>query len=160
MDENFQKELFSMAYIRAVAAHVGYQVTIPEVDDDSVDGVLMADFGKRPRIEFQAKATSSDILKDGYVKFPLKIKNYDDLRADTRTPRILIVVLVPESNPDWLSQTPQELCLRYCAYWHSLKGEPEEANTSSVTVSIPEANMFGSAQLSDMMARAERGDQP
>ena len=50
-----QMEQISLTYVRAVASQAGYQVTIPESDNDSVDGVLMAQFGRRPRIEFQAK---------------------------------------------------------------------------------------------------------
>ena len=51
MNPNLHMEQRSLVVIRAVAA------------DDSVDGVLRADFGRRPRIEFQAKSTSRDIRK-------------------------------------------------------------------------------------------------
>ena len=56
----------------------------------------------------------------------------------------------------WLSQTSSELCLRRCAYWLSLKGQPPVPNTSSVTVHIPVANIFGSEQLSVLMDKVER----
>lgn len=42
MTVNMQMEQFSLAYIRAVAARGGYQVTRPEPDLDSVDGILMS----------------------------------------------------------------------------------------------------------------------
>ena len=89
MYPNTQKARFSLSYIEAIASDVGYQVVEPRVDGDSVDGILMADFGRRPRIEFQAKATSRDLVTGANIHFPLSVKNYDELRADTLTPRIL-----------------------------------------------------------------------
>lgn len=156
MDMNAQMELFSLAYIRAVSANVGYQVTRPELDDDSVDGILMARGGRR--LEFQAKATTRNLLHGQHLRFPLPIKNYDDLRADTQLPRILIVLLMPSGQPEWLQQTSDELCLRHCAYWKSLEGCPESPNTYSVTVHIPIANIFSGGQLIDLMTKVERGD--
>lgn len=154
---NMQMEQFSLAYIRAVAARGGYQVTRPEPDLDSVDGVLMSSEGRRARIEFQAKATSRDVLRDENVHFPLPVKNYDDLRADTLTPRILIVVLMPRETERWLTQTRDELCLRHCGYWLSLEGLPAVPNTASVTVPVPTSNVFGSGQLRDLMTKADIG---
>ena len=62
MDQNEQKARFSLSYIEAVASQAGFQVVETRVDRDSVDGVLIADFGRRPRIEFQAKATARDVI--------------------------------------------------------------------------------------------------
>ena len=147
-----------MSYIDAVASQAGYQVVEPRVDRDSVDGILIADFGRRPRIEFQAKATELDIVRGGNLHYPLPVKNYHDLRVETLSPRILIVVLVPKDTEQWVNQTEEELCLRRCAYWTSLEGRPDTDNTESVTVNLPTANMFSSKQLTDLMQKAERGD--
>lgn len=86
MTPNIRMEQLSLAYIRAVAADAGYQVSRPDPDMDSVDGILMSSQGRRPRIEFQAKATSRDIGRDGNIRFPLPVKNYEKLRADSWTP--------------------------------------------------------------------------
>ena len=158
MDLNTRKERFSLAYVGAVAACAGYDIIEPRVDRDSVDGILISDFGLRPRIDFQAKATARDIARDGNVAYPLPVKNYDDLRADTRNPRILIVVLIPDHEDEWLRQSNDELCLRHCGYWLSLAGRPSVANTGSVTVHIPLSNVFGITQLADLMGRAELGE--
>ncbi len=158
MDLNTRKERFSLAYINAVATRADYQIVEPPVDRDSVDGVLMGDSGRRPRIEFQAKATSRDLIRGERVAFPLSIKNYDDLRADVQTPRILIVVLMPDNETEWLAQTDAELCLRCCGYWLSLANRPAEVNSDNVTVHIPLANVFSSSQLADLMGKAERGE--
>jgi len=92
------------------------------------------------------------------LAFPLPVKNYNDLRADTRTPRILIVVLIPGDSSQWLNQSHDELCLRNCGYWISLDGQQPRRNTRSVTIDIPATNIFSSEQLADLMRKAERGD--
>ena len=158
MNMNDMKERFSLAYVEAVASQAGYSIVDPRIDRDSVDGFLKGDQGRRPRIEFQAKATSQDVLRDDQLHFPLPIGNYNDLRVDTIVPRILIVLRMPTATGDWLKQTPEELCLHYCAYWLSLEGRPAVPNTSSVTVRLPLANMFSSKQLTDMMGRVDRGE--
>lgn len=155
--ENTRKERLSLAYIHAVAARAGFQVLEPKVDFDSVDGILRSTTGKRPQIEFQAQCTSQDLLKADHLAYPLKLKNYEELRAERVNPIILIVVLLPEQEADWLSHSEDELVMRRCGYWLSLYGEPAVSNTSQVTVKLPRTQMFGVEQLSQLMARAETG---
>ena len=157
MTPNLQMEQRSLVVVRVVAADAGYQVLRPEPDVDSVDGVLMAGFGRRPRIEFQAKATAGNIVRGGSLHFPLPIKNYNELRLLTWTPRILVVALMPDETAPWLSQTDDELCLHSGVYWVSLADMPSVSNTTTVTVQIPTANVFDRAQLEAMMSRAESG---
>ena len=158
MTPNLQMEQLSLAYIRAVAARAGFLVSRPEPDLDSVDGVLMSGVGRRPRIDFQAKATTRDVLRDGVLHYPLDVKNYNDLRADTLIPRILVLLLMPADSNAWMTQSEEELCLSYCAYWLSLEDRPSTANTVSITVPIPTANIFNVHQLTDLMGKAERGE--
>ena len=157
MTPNLQMEQRSLVVVRAVAAEAGFQVVRPEPDVDSVDGVLMASFGRRPRIEFQAKATSRRLLRADGIHFPLPVKNYDELRIGSWIPRILIVVLMPDESETWLSQTDDELCMNSSVYWLSPSGMPERPNIASVTVVIPTANVFDRAQLDALMIRAEAG---
>lgn len=146
-----QMEQFSLAYIRAVVARAGYQVTRDEVDT-GLDGMIKGDTGRRPRMEFQAKSTADDIRRGGYLHFPLLIGNYDLLRdAYALVPRILIVVLLPKDVADWLCQDDDELCLRRCGYWLSLEDQPSVTNTATRTVQIPTSNVFNAKQLHDLM---------
>lgn len=153
---NQMKSRISITYIEVVASQAGYQVTEIEVDNDSVDGTLVGDFGRRPRIEFQAKATARDLARNGEIRYPLPIKNYNELRIDTINPRILIVMLMPDDPDDWIDQTDDALCVRYCAYWTSILGEPDSANKESVTVYVPMANVFDRDRLVRMMRNTER----
>ena len=158
MNLNNQKEQFSLAYIRAVAAQAGCQTIRWEDDHNSVDGTLRADFGRKVvQMDFQAKATSQQIVSGKNIHFDLPIKNYNDLRADTTMPRILIVVLMPSDKSQWLTQNHEQLCLRHCGYWVSLEGRQEVSNTTSVTVHIPLVNMFNAKQLVDLMTKVEKG---
>ena len=165
MDENQQKEQFSNAYIRAIAATAGYNVYKPEVDDDSVDWGIGARGGsgtiRSPKVELQLKCTSREILKDEHLAFPLKLKNYNELRYDDyQIPRILVVVIVPDDVSNWLTQTEQSLALRHCAYWSSLRGEGETTNFESVTVHLPRSQMFSVGGLSQIMKRIANGELP
>ena len=157
MQLNDQKEDFSFAYIMAVAARAGFWVDFPRRDRRSVDGVIRSDFGKQPTLRFQAKATAQSVMRNDGIHFPLPIKNYNDLREETISPQILIVVLLPSDTSDWLSQSQDELCMRRCGYWRSLAGEPEVRNTSTHTVRIPTGNVFDDGSLSELMRRAGTG---
>ena len=153
-------EQFSFAYVRAVAAHADCAVTDNHYPDiNSKDGTISADWGRRrPKIDFQAKATSQDVLRDGAIRFRLPISDYNNLHRRDTVPHILIVMLMPKDEADWLNQTSEELTMRRCAYWMSLEGKSESPNVSTVTVHVPVSQMFDSAQLREMMDRVDRGE--
>lgn len=158
MPLNLRKAQFSIAFIRAISADAGCKVSIPETDTDSVDGMIMADLARRPRVEFQAKSTAGDIAKDGVLRYPLRIEDYRRLiPTDILVPRILIVALLPPEQDDWTHQTEDQLCLRRCAYWISLEGKQDTNNSSSVTLDIPTENIFNSEQLRGMMNKINTG---
>ncbi|NCA71889.1 MAG: DUF4365 domain-containing protein [Sphingobacteriia bacterium] len=156
MDLNDRKERFSLAYIGAVAARAGFDLVEPKADVDSVDGILISHVGRRPRIEFQAKATARDVVGDEAVTFRLPKKNYDELRADVIIPRLLILVVLPEREEDWLTHTEDALILRHCGYWLSLAGEPERENRASVTVKIPRGQRFDPEALQTLMTQSSQ----
>jgi hypothetical protein len=165
MDPNQQLEQLSRAYVRAVAAVAGLAVYEPEVDHDSIDLGLAARGGpgtiRSPRLEIQLKATRQDLLRDDGIHYPLKLKNYEDLRgSDLLVPRILVLVLVPPEPGDWLSQSEDELVLRRCGYWLSLHEQPPTASTSSVVVVLPSVNLFTVEAVHGIMERISRQEPP
>lgn len=165
MDLSQRKEQFSNAYIRAVASVAGFSLAKPDVDEDSVDFIIAQRGGggtiRSPRVEVQLKCTGRDILNNGTLHFPLKMKNYDDLRMeDILVPRILVVFCVPENLMDWLDHTEEALLLHYCAYWASLRGMAPTSNSANVTIEIPQANVFNAAALSGIMGRIGMGGLP
>ena len=165
MDPNQQKEQFSNAYVRAVAATAGYTLYKPEVDDDSVDWGIAATAGKgttrSPKIELQLKCTSRDLWDDGNLKYPLKVKNYNELRPENyQVPRILVVVLVPNQVAEWLSHSEESLVMYKCGYWVSIRGWDETSNKDTVTVPIPRKRQFTVENLKDIMVRVGDGGVP
>ena len=127
MDLSQRKEQFSRAYVHAIATVAGFTLYEPKVDDESVDlgiaGRIASDIPRPPRLELQLKCTSDKIIKDKDIIFSLKRKNYDDLRLDDLiVPRLLVVLLVPRKDDDWLKHSETETTIRHCAYWASLRG--------------------------------------
>ncbi len=154
-----QMEEFSRAYVNAIAAQAGCNPYNPHIDDDSIDVGFAMNDAVRPRLELQLKCTGRPIdLGKNVFPFDLSIKNYNDLRAETLVPRLLVVVLVPQEPGEWAQQTEEELCLHHCGYWYSLKGIPDTENTTTVRVQIPRANIFSVDFLQDAMRRIASGE--
>jgi len=160
MTNNDQKEAFSQAYVRAITSIAGYDCSKQEYDRDSVDITFRSQRGKAISIDAQLKATSTDVVKDNTIHFALPIKNYDDLRRDTLSPRIWIVLLLPTAKncpEQWINQTQEQLALMKCAYWKELKGMEDKQNTTSVTIQIPmdDSSIFKPTILNDIAQRHE-----
>jgi hypothetical protein len=154
---NDQMEALSRAYVSAIAARAGYVMGEPRPDRDSVDCTLSAGGEMRPQIGAQLKATAGAPKGASAFPYALKIKNYNDLRVPTQSPRILIVLALPKSADDWLHHSVDELILRRCAFWKSLLGEPALDNTTSVTVSIDTARAFDVQTLTTLMEKSRQG---
>ena len=154
-----REEALSRVYVRAVAARAGYTTAECDFDRDGVDLRLHAGGAMRPAIDLQLKATINlAVSRDGGYRFPLPRRNYDALCDQTQTPRLLVVLDLPEDEAQWMTITAEELVLRRCAYWLSLKGCPERHNRSSVTVYIPGENVFDVEGLRALMERSRQGD--
>ncbi|WP_238601137.1 DUF4365 domain-containing protein [Xanthomonas arboricola] len=165
MDPQKQKEEFQHAYVCALAAHAGLNRANFSVDDDSIDVTFQArgDFGpgrlRSPMIQVQLKCSSQDLISDGIIKYPLKIKNYNDLRGeDLVVPRYLAVLLVPEDLDQWLADHDDHISLFKSCHWLSLRNHGPTANETTVTVDIPLAQRLTSATLLQMMNRASAGE--
>jgi hypothetical protein len=160
MTEEQQKEQFSKAYVRAVAAAARVNIYEPEVDDDSVDiGFAMRSVIGRPqspRVEAQLKCTAIVEGDEQSFRFELKIKNYNDLRGEHYVPRVLIVVIVPPEPKNFLTQNHESLALHHCGYWVSLRDMSERTNTATVTVAIPRSQMFTVEALRELLGAEAR----
>jgi len=112
----------------------------------------------RPSLGIQLKATTG--LRDASeqdFKYPLKRRNYDLLRIETQTPRVLIVLKLPPQEEDWLKISSDALILRHCAYWISLANFPQVDNDYSVTIPIPRINEFNVQSLKNLMSKSRSG---
>jgi len=162
MGLNSQKEQFSVAYLHALASVAGLQLVRSVVDDDSVDVQLARSGNRSPQLAIQLKCSSALSLRTEDFSLRLKLKNYEDLRRPTMVPRILVVVHVPESVVEWLTEEEDQTILRHRAYWLSLLGEEEHAPTrpsdwqeSNVRVWVPRGDRLTAARLQEMMDNIE-----
>lgn len=166
MDLNNQKEQFSYAYVSAVAACAGFATSKPNVDDDSIDFKLSQKGGlgtiKSPQLDLQLKCTTTPpIPKKPTFPFPLKKKNYDELRdPNVLVPRILVVVIVPHDIADWLRASERQLAMRKCGYWLSLCGLPDTGNSTSTTVNLIRKQIFTVADVTSIMNRISKQQFP
>lgn len=153
-----RKEALSRAYARAVAAAAGYAVGECDFDRDGVDLRIHAGGEMRPALDLQLKATVKLIDPvDGLRRFALKRRNYDLLREGAQTPRLLVVVELPQDDAEWITIADDGLTIRRRAYWLNLKGRSPTDNTSSITVEIPVENRFNVTILRQLMEQSRRG---
>lgn len=153
-----KKEELSRVYARAVAAGAGYVTSVPDYDRDGIDLQIRAGGAMRPAIDVQLKATVT--LRDrggGHYRFPLPKRNFDLLRENTQTPRLLVVLALPKQEERWLTLTTKKLILRRCAFWANLKGHPETRNQRTITVSLKEQNRFDVEGLRHLMELSRKG---
>ena len=153
-----QEEALSRVYAHAVAARAGYDTSTQQFDRDGVDLRIHAGGAMRPALDFQLKATTSLVEpQNGYITFPLKRRNYDLLIEETQTPRLLLLLDLPNEADEWMTITNDNVILRRRAYWLNLKGEPETTNIASVTVRIPISNRFDVESLRGLMHQSRYG---
>ncbi len=146
------KERLSIAYVAAVAARAGCQISKLDIDKQSVDATVRPVSGRKVSIDLQLKATSSECIRDDRVAFNLPIKNYDDLRDPHCTaPHFLVALVLDPRDEFWLTSNEEALLIRRCAYWMDLRGQPATTNKAAVTVAIPRAQRFDVVALRRMM---------
>ena len=164
--DNDSKSELSYAYVHAVAAVAGFSCEATRIDRASIDVKIQAHGRVVPderafasaSIYIQLKATSTVVLSAGASKFsfPLPIKNYNDLRARTQVPHLLVVLLMPKSKKKWLEGDEHGLTTRHCAYWRSLRDEPAVNNSKRRNVLIQLKNRFDPDVLRQMMIMSAR----
>ena len=150
---NVIPERLGHAIVEMVAARAGCEVLQPLTDYTSVDASIKPISGTPGiQIDVQIKASSNLNRNRSHVKFPLKIKNYDDLRDDNLIiPRMLVVADLAELEKDWLSFSKEEVVFKRSVYWFDLHALPATPNTTSVTLDIPKANILTADRLSTLM---------
>lgn len=157
-----KKEELSKAYIYAVAAKSGFKLGNWTQDDDCLDvtvaaaGVLGGGTLGSPKLDIQIKCTSQErVQHDGFVSWPLSAAHYDILRARAANPKILVVLVLPIDEADWVTHSVDSLIMRRCAFWTKMTGLPP-ATTDSISVQLPETQPFSPDQLRAMMERLSR----
>jgi hypothetical protein len=162
-----QQEGLCRAFIQAVASRCGCSCAFRDFDygiDVTVHHIKARDRRRVEsgvRLDIQAKSTTTASIGTKFVHYDLEVKSYEDLRdLDTRCPRILVLLVLPDDDAEWLAITEEHLLLRRCAYWLNLQGHPQTTNKDTVRVQIPRSHVFSAAALAGILERAQRGEQP
>jgi hypothetical protein len=156
-------EDLSRAYVRAVAARAGVLCDEPRQDYGlglfirTVDTRDRRYFDSGYQIDLQLKSTTRAQVRDEVVVHDLEVRAYDLLRRSTPIPALLVLLVLPDEPARWLEQTEEQLLLRCCAYWLSLRGAPDTPNEATIRVSVPRANVFSVQAIHQMIDRLRKG---
>jgi hypothetical protein len=154
------QEALSRAYVRAVAARAGMicQSIEPDFGFDlflrTVERHDREYWDSGPQLDIQAKSTIRAEVRESEIAYDLEVRAYNLLRRTNR-PCILVLLVLPADEGLWLTQSEDELILRYCAYWMSLQGAAAKANEVSVRVTIPRTNVFSVESVNELMRQLE-----
>jgi hypothetical protein len=157
MNVTQRQEQLSCAYVQAVASVAGFATYKPTVDDDSIDigisGKGIGDLCRSPRLELQLKAPfKRNLVGTDTMSYDLKKKNYDDLRAEVLVPRLLVVLMLADDESHWLHQSEEQLILKHCAFWTSLKGfDPLPHGQKTKAIRVPREQIFNVRTLIHLM---------
>ncbi len=148
-----KQEQLSLAALHATCAKAGFAFGISGRIQDNWGWDAHADVKEKLddrselfdfRIRFQVKATRQDLtLRNGRFSFPLEVAHYNRLRAAAGSdcPTYLVVFHMPDGEGEWVSCSPEQLVLRRCLRFVSLRNAPETAN-ETITVYVPERNVL------------------
>ncbi len=95
------------------------------------------------------------------IPYDLDAKNHNELvSAEWQVPRALVLVVVPPEADAWVEATEDQLILRRCGYWLSLRGQTATPNTSARRVFLPRAQVFHVQPLRAIMEKVRAGGHP
>lgn len=165
--EAHQKESLGIAYIGAIAAKVGLNLTISRIHDYGVDGTFhpVQRIGKRIAesghpLDFQLKSTINWEIDNDLLIYDLEVIAYNDLIRRTEDPHaipfILIVFCMPDNSDIWLTCKDDELILRHCCYYHQVTGTLS-TNTQSVRIKIPITQRLCPDELYNLIEFVKQG---
>lgn len=162
------KEDVSISYISALCADAHIDYDIIRHDADSVDGCLKkvvivdrdgTQYYSSLTVQLKCTELSSQqcSIEDGYIKYKLKLKNYNELRGNRVEPIILALLVIPQGVKEFVVCNERDLLIHGRMYWLSLYGRPKSKNKDSVTIKIPLNNIVNQRSLITLLKKAARG---
>ena len=165
------EEDLSRAYVQAIAAKAGVNLSMKDRSHDyTIDGTFhqVSYFNGHYHetgfsLDFQLKASISCIIDDTHLRYDLDVETHNYLvdrapRAAT-TQVILILMVLPEAESEWLSFSEEELVLRRCCYWLYLSGERSN-NARTQRIEISRQNFLTPNILNEVLTALEKGELP
>jgi hypothetical protein len=162
-------EMLQTGYLQAVAAAAGCAVAKPIPDAHGIDYQVSHGSNKHTmdsiaEIRVQLKATSTVTRETIRTKgdFPLELENADLARlsiSPVTIPRLLVVLLLPKDQAEWLRADHDELAVRHCAYWINLEGVSTRGEKTT-TVRVALDHVFDDRALCEIMRKVGAGETP
>jgi Domain of unknown function (DUF4365) len=160
LERNQHQGLYGESFVRVLASAAGLTVARADLDitgDDftiSRKGVLGGT--RHPKIDVQVKSWSRRRAeyRDGHWRYSMKASHFNELAGtDFPLPRYLILVIVPDSWPDYTSTNPDSVVLRHAAYWMALhdRDRVDQTSTVKVAVQVPIENLLTADALQALM---------
>ncbi|MFG3118882.1 DUF4365 domain-containing protein [Streptomyces sp. NPDC048197] len=159
-------ETLQVGYLHAVAAASGCSLAQP-FPDNGIDwhvshGAPGHTVDDEVTIKVQLKCTYQTAPRPPGPTFAFTLDN-DHLVKLARTPvsvhKILVVMLAPRTQEEWLRASHDRLELRHCCYWINLAGHPVTGRRRT-TVRIPTTRIFDDRALCEIMTRVGAGGRP
>lgn len=161
----------SYAYLHAIASKIGAGCKVGSRHDDNngIDATLTAwgpflngGYIEEVDLKIQLKATIKQPVNIGGTHWSYFLKGltrYNDLRSEAvAVHRILIVMFLPSDQNEWVNISENELTLKKCAYWVSLRGASTSSNGSGETVYLPKTQIFNPENLLDICSKLSRNE--
>ena len=168
LPDNYIKEGLSRSYVKAICNSAGCNISLDEIDfgnDLTIKKLAKRKSGKLyPTghcIDIQLKSTIKYKEDDENIIYNLRNKNYNDLAIITKTgtQKILVLLILPKNEEEWINQDINSLVLKKCAYWCYLGGKDEvKDNESTTVIRIPKSQIFSVENLKYIMGKIERGE--
>jgi len=153
-----RQEGLSRALVQAIAASAGVNIS-QSGHDYGFDGTFHTVETRNGRyvetgfpVTYQLKATTVWSFDADHMVYDLEAKTYNDLvqRDPAAIGAILLVLRIPENEPDWASYEEGRAELRHCLYWTRLTGEPTE-NSATKRIRIPRSNLLTVESLNTIL---------
>lgn len=152
----------SYAYLHAVASAARAScISATRIEDNNgIDAnlTIFGPFAADPDrhevdVKIQLKATTQDLTESElHYSYPFSgVDQYNKLRSVGSNPfKILVLLQLPRVQDDWLHITADQLIMKRCARWVSLRGAQGTTNQSSVTVYVPKIQIFSPQALREI----------
>jgi hypothetical protein len=159
-------ETLQVGYLHAVAAAAGCSLAQP-FPDNGIDWHISHASGRHAvddevTIKVQLKCTYQVAPHPAGATFAFTLEN-EHLVKLARSPvsvhKILVVMLVPRTQEEWLRASHDRLELRHCCYWMNLAGH-HVTGKRKTTVRVPTARVFDDRALCEIMTRVGAGGRP
>ena len=166
MDLNKKKEEVQLSCMMALCASQGIDLEIMRHDSDSTDMLIKKLIETREgrynaQLRIQLKATSSiSQYRDAAdrIEYKLKAKNYNDLCTLATTPAILVLMILPNEEKEWIKWTLEDILIKCRMYYRSFEGCEKTGNTDSIQVKIPKANYINGEVLQKLLVKVATGE--